>query len=69
MTSITNVNYRLSHDLKTGRTEWDLELWGELHRLADFDYATCSGVVEETLKVQNENGRQRFDEDLLARFA
>ena len=50
-------------------TEWDLELRRELHRLADLDYATCGRVVEEALEMQHENRRQRFDEDLLARFA
>ena len=44
MTSTENVSDRLSDDAegKTRRAEWDLELWGELHRLTDLNYATAA---------------------------
>ena len=41
----------------------------ELHRVTDIKYATCGRVVEEALEMQDENGRQSFDGDLLARLA
>jgi len=60
MMSTQNVSLLRLSDEPRGeirRTEWDLELWGELHRLADLDYAACGRVVEEALEMQHENGR------------
>lgn len=59
----------MNEEEKRRHTEWNLELRRELHGLADLDYATCGRIVEEALEIQHENRWQRFDEDLLARFA
>ena len=50
------------------RTEWDVELGGNLDRVADLDYTACSRIVPETLEMENENGWKRLDEHLLARI-
>jgi hypothetical protein len=62
---------RLREDLKKEkmRTEWDFELWRELDRFSDLDYATRGRVIEEALEMKNEHGRERLDQHLLARFA
>ena len=49
-------------------TEWDLELRRKLNWLADLNYAILSHVIQEALKVEDENGWKRLDEYLLARL-
>jgi len=49
--------------------EWDFELWRELDRFSDLDYATRRRVIEEALEMKNEHGWERLDQHLLARFA
>ena len=51
------------------RTEWDFDLWGKVDRLPDLNYTAYSRIVPETLKVENENGRKRLNEQCLARNA
>ena len=49
-------------------TEWDLELRCEQNWLSNLNYAILSHVVQEALKMEDENGRKRLDEHLLARL-
>ena len=51
------------------RTEWDIELWRELNRLIDLNYATRGHIIQEPLKMEHENRWERLYEHLLARFA
>lgn len=50
------------------RTEWYFKLRRELDGFADLDYATRSRVVQEALEMKDENGWERLDQHLLARF-
>ena len=47
-------------------TKWNFEFRCELNRLADLDYAIRSHVIQEPLKMEDENGRKCLDEHLLA---
>jgi isocitrate dehydrogenase kinase/phosphatase len=49
-------------------TKWDFELWRELNRLANLNYAIRCRIVQEALKMENENRWKRFDLDFLARL-
>jgi hypothetical protein len=50
-------------------TKWNFEFRCELNRLADLDYAIRSHVIQEPLKMEDENGRKCLDEHLLAPLA
>jgi hypothetical protein len=50
------------------RTEWDFELWREPNMLADLNYAIRGHVIQEALKVEDENRRKHLDLHLLARL-
>ena len=54
---------------KKTRTKWDFELWRELDRFADLDYATRGRIVQEAFEVKDEHGWKRLDQHLLARLA
>jgi hypothetical protein len=51
------------------RTWWDFELRRELNRLVDLFYAIRCRIVQEALKMKDENGWQRLEKDLLACLA
>jgi hypothetical protein len=68
-TSRTTIFSASIEKKKKTRTEWDFELWRELDRFSDLDYATRGRVIEEALEMKNEHGRERLDQHLLARFA
>ena len=51
------------------RTKWDFELRRELNRLVNLNYAIRRGIVQEALKMEDENGWKRLDLHLLARPA
>ena len=51
------------------RASWDSELRGELNRRGDLIYATRSRIVQETLSMEDENGRKYLKKHLLARLA
>jgi hypothetical protein len=42
-------------------TEWDFELRRELNRLSDLNYAIRCPIVEEPLKMEDENGWKGLD--------
>lgn len=50
------------------RTEWNVQIRSELHRLADLDYAARSRVVKEAFEMKDEYGWEGLDEYLLARL-
>jgi hypothetical protein len=50
-------------------TKWDLELRRELNLLADLNYTILIHVIQEALEMEDEDGRKRLDEHLLARLA
>jgi hypothetical protein len=54
---------------RESRTWWDFELRHELNRLADLIYAIRGRIVQEALKMEDENGWQRLEKHLLARLA
>ena len=47
-------------------TEWDFELWPELNGLADLIYALRCHVVQEALKMEDENRWKLLKEYLLS---
>ena len=51
------------------RTWWDFELRRELNKLTDFIRAIPSRIVQEPLKMEDENGWKRLEKQLLARLA
>ena len=51
------------------RTLWDFELRRELDSLVDLNYAIRSRIVQESLKVEDENRWKHLDLHLLAHFA
>jgi hypothetical protein len=51
------------------RTWWDFELRRELNRLLDLFYVIRCHIVQEALKMKDENGWQRLEKHLLARLA
>ena len=54
---------------RENRTEWNFELRRELNTLADLMYAIRGRVVQEALKMENENGWKLLDLHLLAHLA
>jgi hypothetical protein len=50
-------------------TKWDFEFRREPNRLADLDYAIRSRITQESLEMEDENGRKCLDEHLLAPLA
>ena len=54
---------------RRNRTKWDFEFRRELNRLADLDYGIRSRIVQESLKMENENGWKRLDLHLLIHLA
>lgn len=53
---------------KKKRTEWNVQIWSKLHRLANLDYAARGRVVKESFEMKDEYGRKGLDEHLLARL-
>ena len=51
------------------RTEWDFELWPKLDLFADLNYTIRVHIIQEPLKMENENGWEHLDEHLLACLA
>jgi hypothetical protein len=51
------------------RTEWDIELWRKPNRLVDLNYAIRGHIIQELLKMENENRWECLYEHLLARLA
>jgi hypothetical protein len=51
------------------RTEWDFKLRRELNWLANLNYAVRGRIVQETLKMENENRWKHLEKHLLARLA
>ena len=49
-------------------TKWDFELWRELNRLAVLLTAIRCGIIQEPLKMEDENERESLDQNLLARL-
>ena len=50
-------------------TEWDFEFRREPNRLTNLDYAIRSRIIQESLEMEDENGRKCLDEHLLAPLA
>ena len=51
------------------RTEWDFDLRRELNMLVDLNYAIRGHIIQEALKVEDENGWKHLDFHLQARLA
>ena len=51
------------------RASWDSELRGELNRRGDLIHATCSRIVQETLNMEDVNGRKCLEKHLPVRLA
>jgi hypothetical protein len=51
------------------RTWWYFELRGEPNMLPDLIYAIRGRIVQEALKMEDENGWKRIEKRLLARLA
>lgn len=54
---------------RENRTDWDFELRCELNRLADLNHTIRCRIVQEALKMEDENGWKRLDLHLFARPA
>jgi hypothetical protein len=51
------------------RTVRDFKLWRELNRLPDLIFAIRGRIVQEALKMEDENGWKRLEKHLLVRLA
>jgi hypothetical protein len=51
------------------RTQWYFELRCELNGLSNLNYAICGRIIQEKLKMEDENGWKGLEEHLLARIA
>ena len=65
---VLSLGYHEENEAKN-RTRWNFELWRDLHRLVDLDYAIRRRVIYEALKLKDENRWQHLDEQFLARLA
>ena len=50
-------------------TWWDFKLGGELNWFTDLNYVICGRIVQEALKMEDENKWKRLDLHLLACLA